>query len=187
MVSTRSMILRLARGPSGMDNEGVQTGIVLGLGSNLGDREAAIAGALDRLETRGFHRSLLSSLYLTEPVGGPPQGFFLNAVAAGETELSPEALLAACLGVEQELGRVRSAPNAPRTIDVDVLFFGALVRDAPPPVIPHPRLHERRFVLEPLAEILPDLVHPIFGQSVAALRASCRDTSAVERFAGTRA
>ena len=181
------MILRLARGPSGMDNERVQAGVVLGLGSNLGDREAAIAGALARLEARGFHRSLLSSLYLTEPVGGPPQGFFLNAVAAGETKLSPEALLAACLGVEQELGRVRTEPNGPRTIDVDILFFGTLVRDAPAPVIPHPRLHQRRFVLEPLAEILPELVHPALGRSVSALRASCSDTSAVERFAGAHA
>ena len=170
-----------------MDNESVQAGVVLGLGSNLGDREAAIAGALARLASRGFRRTRLSSLYLTQPVGGPPQGYFLNAVAAGETEQSPEALLAACLAVEQELGRVRTEPNGPRTIDVDILFFGALVRGGPAPVVPHPRLHERRFVLEPLAEILPDLVHPGLGRSVSALLASCADTSAVERFAGARA
>ena len=84
------MILRLAHGPSAMDNEGVQASAVLGLGSNLGDREAAIANALARLEARGFRRSILSSLYLTEPVGGPEQGFFLNAVAAGATDASPE-------------------------------------------------------------------------------------------------
>ena len=166
-----------------MDNESVQPGVVLGLGSNLGDREAAIAAALAGLEARGFRRSLLSSLYLTEPVGGPPQGYFLNAVAAGASELSPEALLASCLAVELELGRVRSEPNGPRTIDVDILFMGALRRDGPAPLLPHPRLHQRRFVLEPLAEILPDLVHPGFGTRVAELLERCADSSSVRRFA----
>jgi 2-amino-4-hydroxy-6-hydroxymethyldihydropteridine diphosphokinase len=117
-------------------------------------------------------------------VGGPPQGYFLNAVVAGETELSPEQLLACCLAVEQELGRVRAEPNGPRTIDVDILFMGALRRDGPPPVIPHPRLHLRRFVLEPLAEILPGLVHPGLGKSVAELLRGCADLSSVRRFAG---
>jgi 2-amino-4-hydroxy-6-hydroxymethyldihydropteridine diphosphokinase len=170
-----------------MDNESVQAGVVLGLGSNLGDREAAIAGALQRLEARGFHRSRLSSLYLTEPVGGPPQGFFLNAVAAGETQLQPEDLLAACLAVELELGRVRGEPNGPRTIDVDILFFGSLLRDGPAPVVPHPRLEQRRFVLAPLAEILPDLVHPVLGRSARELLESCSDRSDVRRFAGAPA
>ncbi len=181
------MIPRLARGRSGMDNEGVQTGVVLGLGSNLGDREAAIAGALVRLAARGYRETQRSSLFLTEPVGGPPQGWFVNAVAAGETALSPEELLAACLAVEHELGRVRDEPNGPRTIDVDILFFGDLRRDGPSPVIPHPRLHERRFVLEPLAEMLPDLVHPVLGQSASELLLRCPDKSAVRRLAGARA
>jgi 2-amino-4-hydroxy-6-hydroxymethyldihydropteridine diphosphokinase len=170
-----------------MDNVRVGTRVVLGLGSNLGDREATIATALDRLAARGLRRTLTSSLYLTEPVGGPPQGPFLNLVAAGESGASPEALLADCLAVEHELGRVRRERNGPRTLDVDVLFYGALVRDDPPPVVPHPRLHERRFVLEPLAEILPELVHPRLGRSARELLESCPDTSAVSRYAGAPA
>lgn len=166
---------------------GVEAGVVLGLGSNLGDREAAIEGALARLAARGFRRTLLSSLYETEPVGGPPQGRFLNAVAAGETELTPGALLDACLAVERELGRVRGERNGPRTIDVDVLLVGALTRDVPPPVLPHPRLHERRFVLVPLAEILPERVVPRLGRSVAELLRGCSDTAEVTRYAGAPA
>ena len=163
------------------------SGVVLGLGSNLGDREAAIAGALARLAGRGYHAARTSSLYLTEPVGGPPQGWFLNAVADGETALSPEALLAACLAVELELGRVREVANGPRTIDVDVLFYDGLVHPGPAPVLPHPRLAERRFVLEPLVEILPDLVHPVLGTSARELLERCPDRSEVKRLAGARA
>jgi 2-amino-4-hydroxy-6-hydroxymethyldihydropteridine diphosphokinase len=147
-----------------MDNEDVQSGVVLGLGSNLGDREAAISGALARLEVLGYRRARTSSLYLTEPVGGPPQGWFVNAVCDGATALTPEALLDACLAVERELGRVRREPNGPRTIDVDILFFGDTARRAPDPVLPHPRLAERRFVLEPLAELGPDLSVPGLGR-----------------------
>jgi 2-amino-4-hydroxy-6-hydroxymethyldihydropteridine diphosphokinase len=157
--------------------------VFLGLGSNLGDRESAIEGALVRLAALGFHPTLASSLWLTEPVGGPPQGWFLNAVAGGETELGPEALLAACLATEREMGRVRGERNGPRTIDVDILLFGGERRDAPGLVIPHPRLHERRFVLAPLAEIAPDLVHPVLGLAVREILARCPDASAVRRHA----
>jgi 2-amino-4-hydroxy-6-hydroxymethyldihydropteridine diphosphokinase len=170
-----------------MDNEGVPSGVVLGLGSNLGDREAAIAQALARLRARGYHATRTSSLYLTEPVGGPPQDWFVNAVADGETELGPLALLEACLSVEQDLGRVRAVPNGPRTIDVDILFYGALRLAGPAPIVPHPRLAERRFVLEPLVEILPELVHPVLGRSARELLARCPDSSAVKRLAGAPA
>ena len=165
----------------------MQSSVVLGLGSNLGDREAAIQGALARLEALGYRATRTSSLYLTEPVGGPPQGWFVNAVCDGETALAPEALLHACHAVEQELGRVRGEPNGPRTIDIDVLFFGEAIRHAPDPVLPHPRLAERRFVLEPLVEIRPELVHPVLGKSARELLALCPDASAVRRLAGARA
>jgi 2-amino-4-hydroxy-6-hydroxymethyldihydropteridine diphosphokinase len=157
--------------------------VFLGLGSNLGDRESAIEGALARLGARGFRTTLRSSLWLTEPVGGPPQGWFLNAVAGGETSLAPEALLEACLATEREMGRVRAERNGPRTIDVDVLFFGDERREGPGLVLPHPRLHERRFVLAPLAEVAPGLVHPVLGLTVAELLARCPDGSAVARHA----
>ncbi len=153
--------------------------VFLGLGSNLGDRESAIEGALARLAARGFRPTLRSSLWLTEPVGGPPQGWFVNAVAGGETELGPEALLEACLATEREMGRVRGERNGPRTIDVDILLYGGERRDAPRLVIPHPRLHERRFVLAPLAEVAPGLVHPLLGLDVRELLARCPDASAV--------
>ena len=155
--------------------------VFLGLGSNLGDREAAIERALARLGDRGFRVAVRSSLWLTEPVGGPPQGWFLNAVAGGETALPPEALLEACLATEREMGRVRAERNGPRTIDVDVLLYGEERRDTPGLALPHPRLHERRFVLAPLAEIAPGLVHPVLGLTVAELLARCPDASAVRR------
>jgi 2-amino-4-hydroxy-6-hydroxymethyldihydropteridine diphosphokinase len=155
--------------------------VFLGLGSNLGDRAATIEEALRRLAARGFETSLRSSNWATEPVGGPPQGWFLNAAAAGESALSPEALLAVCLEVERELGRVRGVKNGPRTIDLDILLFGELRLERPGLVLPHPRLHERRFVLAPLAEIAADLVHPGLATTVAELLARCPDASRVVR------
>jgi 2-amino-4-hydroxy-6-hydroxymethyldihydropteridine diphosphokinase len=120
-------------------------------------------------------------------VGGPPQGWFLNLVAGGETALTPEELLDAALATERSLGRVRGERNGPRTLDVDLLFHGDERRDGPRLFLPHPRLHERRFVLAPLAEIAPDVRHPTLGLTVAELLARCPDTSEVRPYAATGA
>jgi 2-amino-4-hydroxy-6-hydroxymethyldihydropteridine diphosphokinase len=124
-----------------------------------------------------------SSRYLTEPVGGPQQEWYLNQVVAGETALLPEQLLAACLEVEAAFGRERLVRNGPRTLDVDILFFADLVSESPSLTLPHPRLHERRFVLEPLCEIAPELVHPRLHLTVRELLARCLDVSEVRRYA----
>ncbi len=134
----------------------------IGLGSNLGDREAALWGALMLL---GEDVVAVSSFRETDPVGYLDQPRFLNAAAALETELDPRALLERLLEVERELGRTRDGPRfGPRTIDLDLLLYGDRVIDEPGLVVPHPRLAERRFALEPLAELDPDLVVPGLGR-----------------------
>jgi 2-amino-4-hydroxy-6-hydroxymethyldihydropteridine diphosphokinase len=153
--------------------------VFLGLGSNLGNSEETIERSLPALGLRGFRVTARSSLYLTEPVEAPGQGSFLNAVVGGETELTPEELLAHCLEVEAELGRVRGAHHGPRTLDIDLLLFGSLVRATPDLTLPHPRLHERLFVLVPLEEIAPEAWHPRLGKNVRQLRGECPDRSAL--------
>lgn len=156
--------------------------VFLGLGSNLGDREANLARARQLLATRGFNETAASALYETEPVGGPPQGPFLNQAIGGTKVLPARELLAACLEIEQELGRVRRERNGPRTLDLDILLYGDLVCEEPGLVVPHPRMHERRFVLAPLVEIGASARHPVLGATLAELLERCPDRSQVARF-----
>jgi 2-amino-4-hydroxy-6-hydroxymethyldihydropteridine diphosphokinase len=158
--------------------------VYLGLGSNLGDREGHLERGLRALGARAVRITGVSSIYETEPVGGPAQGPYLNRVASAETALSPEALMQAALETEAEAGRVRGLRNAPRTLDVDILFYGDLVRRTDALTLPHPRLHERRFVLVPLAELAPALRHPAKGRTVTELLAACPDHARVEAWPG---
>jgi 2-amino-4-hydroxy-6-hydroxymethyldihydropteridine diphosphokinase len=131
------------------------TRAAVGLGSNLGDRPANLRRALEGIRALGDVVAV-SSVYETAPVGGPEQGRYLNAVAVVETDLDPGALLEGCLALERALGRRRRERWGPRSIDLDVLLYGDTAVDRPGLTVPHPRMKERRFVLEPLAEAWPD-------------------------------
>jgi 2-amino-4-hydroxy-6-hydroxymethyldihydropteridine diphosphokinase len=152
----------------------------VGLGSNLGDREAFLVGARAALAaTRGVSVVAASRLYETEPVG-PPQGRYLNAVVALDTNLTPRALLERLLELEDAAGRQRIPQrNAPRTLDLDLLLFGDVCIDTPELSLPHPRLHERAFVLVPLAEVATDLVHPRLGVRLRDLAERAPDAGGV--------
>ena len=141
----------------------------LGLGSNVGDRRAHLETALRGLRAR-LEVLSVSRFLATEPVGGPPQGEFLNAAALVETELSPRALLELAQALEEAAGRERDARWGPRPLDIDLLLYGDEVVQDADLVIPHPRLHERPFVLEPLAEIAPDWIVPRLDRTVRELR-----------------
>ncbi|MFB3916778.1 MAG: 2-amino-4-hydroxy-6-hydroxymethyldihydropteridine diphosphokinase [Terriglobales bacterium] len=143
--------------------------VYLSLGSNLGDRAANLDAAIERLRQLGDVVAV-SSYYETEPVELAAQPWFLNCAVALETELMPKQLLSRVLVLEQQMGRRRTQPKGPRIIDVDVLLFGRSVMDTAALVIPHPALHERRFVLEPLAEIAPEIRHPVFRRTIRELR-----------------
>lgn len=129
----------------------------MGLGTNLGDRHAALRRAVDHLESFG-DLAAVSGLYETEPVGGPPQGKFLNLVVELDTTATPEELLDRCRLLEEEANRVRTVRNGPRTLDVDVLLVQGAERHSAELTVPHPLMFERRFVLAPLRELAPDLV-----------------------------
>src|SRR5881275_833815 len=143
--------------------------VYLSLGSNLGDRGANLQTAIAKLGEIGNVVGV-SSFYQTEPVELTAQPWFLNCAVKFETERMPRQLISAILNLEQSMGRQRKQKKGPRTIDIDVLLFGSSIIEIPSLTVPHPRLHERRFVLEPLAEIAPDARHPVFKRTVRELR-----------------
>ena len=143
--------------------------VYLSLGSNLGDRAENLRAAIDRLQNLGQVRAV-SSFYETEPVELAAQPWFLNCVVELDTEKMPKQLLSGVIEIEREMGRQRLQNKGPRKIDVDILLFGSSVMDTKELTIPHPAMHERRFVLEPLAEIAPEVRHPVFKRTMRELR-----------------
>jgi len=156
----------------------------LGLGGNIGDTKKIFRKALELIEQKGLGRVVLkSSLYETEPKGGPEQRWYWNAAVAVESGLSPEKMMSGLTGVEEALGRKRnrSTSNAPRTIDLDILLADAIIVNAPELTIPHPRMAGRNFALEPLAEIAPEAVHPVSKKRVCDLLLESGDRSQVKK------
>lgn len=144
--------------------------VLIALGSNLGDRASLLLGGLARLSSlEGFGLAGLSQVYETEPVGPAGQEPYLNAVLRGRSELAPQELLREMLRIEASLGRVRQQRWGPRTLDLDLLDYGGLVLEEPGLTLPHPRLHQRPFVLVPLGDVAPDWRHPTLKKTAVEL------------------
>lgn len=147
--------------------------VYLSLGSNIGDREAMLQSAVDRLQAPDLRIRRISLVYETEPMDYKDQRAFLNLVVEAETDLFPMLLLARLQKLEIQLGRKRTGPpKGPRTIDIDILLYGRFTVRSARLEIPHPRMHERRFVLAPLFDLAPDLRHPTLGRSIRDLLAN---------------
>jgi 2-amino-4-hydroxy-6-hydroxymethyldihydropteridine diphosphokinase len=165
-------------------NDSMHQGIYIGLGANMGDREHNLLRAVAELgKLPGTKIAALSSFYDSEPVGPVPQDNFLNGVLAMESTLPPRELLQELLRIEVTVfKRRRGIPLGPRTMDLDLLLYGnEIIAAAPELIVPHPRLHERRFMLLPLHEIAPDLVHPVLGKTVHTLLKELPDKGRVTR------
>ncbi len=154
-------------------------GVWLGLGSNVGDRMGNLAAAIEGLEREGVPVLRVSGVYETAPRDFLDQPAFLNCVAETDAVMEPDAMLRAALKVEKAMGRVREVAKGPRVIDIDILFYRDRLVRVDGLEIPHPRIAERRFVLEPLAELAPGLLHPVLGRTVAELLDGVRDQEAV--------
>jgi 2-amino-4-hydroxy-6-hydroxymethyldihydropteridine diphosphokinase len=161
--------------------------VYIAMGSNVGDRAATLERAVEEMSRAGLRVLRRSSLYATQPVGGPPQAWFLNAVVEAETDWMPLRLLHALQRIERALGRRRTVIRGPRTLDLDVLFYGGSVIHSRELEVPHPRLAQRRFVLAPLAELAPTLSHPLLHKTIAELLAETADSSQVRRWRPSQA
>ena len=161
----------------------MSTLVYLSLGANVGDCARSIREAVARLESAG-RVVTVSSFYETEPVEFTEQAWFLNCAVALETTKTPTQLMTALLAIEREMGRQRTREKGPRTIDIDILLFGDAVVDSPELTIPHPAMQQRRFVLEPLAEIAAEARHPALGKTVGGLLRALPAGQTVRRIPG---
>jgi len=156
--------------------------VYLSLGSNVGEREENLRAAIAALSGAGVRVTRVSALYETEPVDYLEQAWFLNCVVEGETEKAAVELLRSLRGIETRMGSKKLVAKGPRLIDMDILLYGQQTIDSPELQVPHPRMHSRRFVLVPLAEIAPEVIHPIFVATASELLAKTPDRSVVRRF-----
>jgi len=156
--------------------------VYLSLGSNVGDRETNLRAAIAALTSAGVRVDRVSSIYETEPVDYQDQPWFLNCVLEAETDMQPHALLQALRAIESQLGSKKEFAKGPRKIDLDILLYGSETIDTPELQIPHPRMLLRRFVLAPLAELVPTLKHPAWNATAAQLLALSSDKSVVRPF-----
>src|SRR4030042_2792233 len=168
--------------PSGRCDSGcLLTVVFLGLGSNIGKKEANIKKALYLLSEIGEVKKT-SHLYLTEPVGIIKQDWFLNCAVQIETNMDPQKLLTALKSIERKLGRIKTVKNGPRTIDIDILFYGDRIVKKTHLVIPHPFLQDRLFVLQPMMDLAPSFIHPLLKKSIQDLYTNHPKSQKVQRY-----